>query len=238
LLADGCRIELRLQGLQLQLFAGRGLLHLAFQPCPCQLGLGFLFQLGLAQLLCQLVTLLLRFADGIVHGQLARHGFAVQLHRESLDFRVLGSRGLLQLCLQPRGGQSFGTLLFALCLGQLVDQPISLFFQPGQGLGQRQPVGQGSCLKLVSEILDLGILVRGIARQLTCHPGLLQRDGVPLILFRQLQPLMQLLFQLFTLLVELTITNLLLNIRVAGFVNLERFFAMRANDFVHGSLWH
>ena len=49
---------------------------------------------------------------------------------------------------------------------------------------------------------------------------------VTAVLFGQFKPLVQLL-------IELAVANLLQNVRIPGFVNLECFPAVRADDFMH-----
>ena len=56
--------------------------------------------------------------------------------------------------------------------------------------------------------------------------GLGEFDGIPLVPFGQLKPLVQLLL-------ELAVANLLQDVRVPGLVNLECFLAVRADNFMH-----
>jgi hypothetical protein len=54
-------------------------------------------------------------------------------------------------------------------------------------------------------------------------------DGVPLILFSQLKPFVQLA-------VKLAISHLFQNVRVSSLVNLECFPAVRADNLMHSHL--
>ena len=131
----------------------------------------------------------------------------------------MGQSGLSQLS---------GSLLRIAHLLQLVCQPIALFADRAQSLRHRQLPGYLTGSELGLQVLNLRIFARRSPLQLMGNLGLGQGTRALLFPLGQLAPLVQLF-------VKVAIANLLEDVGVPRFVDVEGFAAVGADDFMHGN---
>ena len=91
------RTQLGLEFLDLRFLSGGGLLHLALQTRPGQLGGSLLVLPGLFEFVRQGIALLDHRTQSFAHGQLARYVGGVNARLEVLDLSLLTGGGALPL---------------------------------------------------------------------------------------------------------------------------------------------
>jgi hypothetical protein len=109
---------------------------------------------------------------------------------------------------------------------EFVGQCVTLFFNSAEGFAHGKLARNIPRIEFALQLLDLRILGRGSPLQFAGGFGLGQFDGILFVLLGKLESVMQLLL-------ELSVAYLLEDVCVSSFVNLKRFAAMRAGNFVH-----
>ena len=109
---------------------------------------------------------------------------------------------------------------------QTIPQLVPLLHNGVYCLGYRKFLRDLSGIEPSLQFLNLGILDGTCLLHFTYRSFLGQFNGASLLLLRQFKAFMQLLL-------EFTVSHLLEDVRISGFIHLEGLVAMWANDIVH-----
>ena len=174
----------------------------------------------------QLVPLFLNHTDCLGNSELFRDLTCVDLGLQALDLCILRSCSLLQFVQKFGLGQLGRSFFLLLRLLQCCCQRVAVSFHDTQSFADCQLQLNLTSFELGLQLLYFGILGRSSFLQLTRDLDLSKLNGITLILLSQFKTFVQLLF-------EVTITNLLQDIRIPCLIDLEGLAAVRADDFMH-----
>ena len=109
---------------------------------------------------------------------------------------------------------------------ELVCQRVTFFFYRAEGFAHGKLARDIPRIEFALQFLNLSVLGCSRPLQFAGGLGLGQFDGILFVLLGKLKTIVQLLF-------KLTVAYLLQDIGVSSFVNLKRFAAMWAGNFLH-----